>query len=519
MPLLRLGLFVIGRLSHWDWQAIHYATLALMGMGALALLCAARSIRGHSSLSDTFLCLLVLSPWQYETTWVYGYSFGAAGGLTCIALSMVAARLPQRSPKHLVFYLLTVLAITLTGGPTGNLVALGLAGALTPYFRETTSRTWKLSAVFGIGLVVAASGLLLALMPSEPHHAKFLSNSLITTVKATLKESVCWLSRPVLQVLWPWAFLILLLPGLWVAVQIVRDLLRWRRGSLALGREWIDLLLVWLATFLVAASIAYGRARLELWASRYTVLTMPIGIVLYLLLVRMQAPAAIPHTLAVLMAVFCGWCWPFILARETEHRVRMTQLVRSLAQGDVPLSEVGMRHSIDVGFPPELAWHSHLTNWIMELRQNDQSIFRAINRRKQRAGVALPQAWKADSGKLGEGWACLSETYATQGRAMRVSATREQPASVVYHVQVAVGGVYQLCCRMRAPQPPTLTVTVDGSQYQRQTFSASADFLPYVLAYPLKLGPGQHDLTLALSPAHSELDLLELVPQSPTNAR
>jgi len=518
LPLLRLGLYVLGRLSHWDWQAMHYATLTLMSLGALALLCAARSIRGHSALSDTFLCLVVLSPGQYETTWEYAYSFGASGALICIALALAAVRWPQRSPKHLIFYLLTILVITLTGGPTGNLMALGLLGALAPYFRETTSRAWKISAGVGGGLVLAVTGVLLALTP-PPHNPNLISTSLMTTVKATLKASICWLGPSVLHVLWPWAFLILLLPGLWVVGQIARDFLRWRRGSQTMAREWLDPVLVWLATFLVAACIAYGRVRLGLWPSRYMVLTMPIGIVLYLLLVRMRAPLVIPQTLAVILTIFCGWNWSSILPLQQARRDRMTELVRTLAQEDVPLSAVCTWHYTDVGFPPDPSWTASMIDGMIELRQNDQSIFRAINRRKERAGEPLPQAWEAESGTLGEGWVCLPDVNATQGRTLRVSADGKQPAVAVYHVRVAIGGVYQLCCRMRAPRRQTLTVQVDGSAPLRQTFPATAEFRPCVLAVPLKLEPGQHDFMLTLSPVSSDLDLLELVPQSPAHAR
>ncbi len=516
-PLLRWGLFVIGRLSHWDWQAMHYATLTLMSLGALALLFAARSIRGHSALSDTFLCLVVLSPGQYETTWAYAYSFGAPGGLICLALSLAAIRWPQRSQEHLVCYLLTVLAITLTGGPPGNLMALGFVAALAPYFRETTSHAWKISAGIGAGLILAVSGLLLVLTP-HPHNPDYISKSLISTVTATFKESVCWLGPPVLQTLWPWAFLIVLLPSLWVVGRIARDLQRWRQGDQARAREWIDLVWVWLAAFLVAASIAYGRARLELWAFRYMVLTMPIGVVLYLFLVRMRAPLAIPHTLAVVLAIFCGWNWPYVLLYQKDHRVRMVELVQTLTEGSMPLSEVCRRHCAAVGLPPEF-FSARLTAWMLDLRQSNQSIFHKINRRKQRAGVALPQAWEADSGQLGGGWEFLPDVNATRGQTLRVSEAAKQPAVAVYHVQVPIGGLYQLCCRMRAPKRHTLTVMVDGSQSQQQTFRATNEFRSRVLKAPLRLEAGEHDLTLSLSPERSDLDLLELVPQPPADAQ
>jgi hypothetical protein len=491
---------------------MHYATTALLGLGALSLLCAARSIRGQSALSDTFLCLVVLTPWQWETVWRYGYAIGGMGGLLCIAFSLAAVRWPQRSLTHLASYLLTVLAVTLSGGPPGNLMALGLVGALVSGFWATISRAWKVLAAAGAGLVVAVSALLLLFVPTVPFHAAYRSNSLTTTLIATAKESICWLGAPVLDVLWPWAILVLLLPSLWVGGRVIRDLLHWRQGGQRRAGEWIDLGLIWLAAFVVTAAIAYGRARLALWSSRYVMLAMPIGLVLYLLLVRMRAPLAIPQTLAVLMAVCCGWCWPYMLMQEQVHRARTMELVGAFAQGDVPLSELCGRYHADLGWGDGAI--PILTSWMMQLRQSDQSIFHAINRRKRRAGAALPQAWKADAGQLGDGWEVVPDRNATQERTLRVNAAGEQPALAVYHVQVAVAGLYRLCCRMRAPKEHTLTVGVDGKQFQSQTFAPADDFRPCLLTAPLKLEPGQHDLTLALSPTRSDLDMVELVPQS-----
>jgi hypothetical protein len=60
---------------------------------------------------------------------------------------------------------------------------------------------------------------------------------------------------------------------------------------------------------------------------------------------------------------------------------------------------------------------------------------------------------------------------------------------------------------------------VDGNQSQQQTFTATDEFRPCVLATPLKLESGQHDLTLSFSPDCSDIDLVELVPQAPGNRK
>lgn len=508
MPLTRLSVLVIGRLSHWNWQAMHYINFAFMGLGALSLLFAARSVRGRAALSDTFLCFVVLTPWHWQTIWRYGYAYGIAGGLMCLAISLAAVRWPQRSRLHLVSYAAILLAITLAGGPPGNFLALGLVCALVPNFREAT-RTWIVSAAVTGGLVAAVSLLFLVCIPTAPHHANFISDSLKTTLKAASKESVCWIGAPVLQMLWPWAILVGLIPGLWIVGRMIRDVVRWRRGNGQPMREWADLSSILLAGLMVAAAIAYGRARLSLWDSRYVVLTMPIGIVLYLLLVRMRAPLALPQSLAVVMAICFGWCWPLVLNQEQVHRDKAVEFIRTLSQGNVPLCDLCNRYSHYVG----LDGGEPILQFMVQLRQHEKSIFRAINRKKRRAGIALPQAWKAESGVLEEGWTIVADVDATQARALHRSATDKQPARVAYRVQVDAASVYRLCCRLRSPKEQVLSVAVDGKQLPQQTFPAAPDYRPYLLTVPFPLEPGQHDLALSFSPGDVNFDLVELLPQ------
>jgi hypothetical protein len=411
VPLTRLVIYVLGRLSHWDWQVAHYVNLFSMGLGALALLCAARSVRGQSSLSDAFLCLVVLTPWSYQTIWQYGYAYGVATGFTCLAISLVAVRWPQRSLLHLAGYALTVLALTLAGGPPGNFLALGMAGVLLLSCRQDMPRRWKVSAIVSASLIGVVSVLLLASIPTVERHASLRSDSLASGVKAVARATVCWLGQPPLQVIWPWAFLIVLLPCLWLGGRIIRDL-RLPRNERQGIQVWADLGLVWLGSLLILGAMAYGRGRNLLWDSRYVVLTMPFGIVLYLLLLRMRVPLAIPQAMALVMAVCSGWCWPAVIDIEKGRHDKEVELIQTLARGDTSLSDLCQRYNNAVG----LEWVPYLTDCMVQLQQHDQSIFRAINRRKRRSAMPVAQAWKADAGELVGGWEIVPDGNATQGR-------------------------------------------------------------------------------------------------------
>jgi hypothetical protein len=520
-PLTRLWLFALGRLSHWNWQAMHYANLATMGLGALALVFAARALRGQAALSDVFLPLIVLTPWHFETLWVYGYAYSMAGGMTCLAISLAAVRWPQRSLVHLGVYLLAALVVTLSEGPAGNFLALGLAGVLLLYCRGQTPRSWRAVAIAGVLLILAASCLQLAFIPTIPRHAQYLSDSLATTLKGIPKVSVCWMGMPALQVLWPWVFLVVLVPGLWVVGRIGRDLLRRRRSDGAPSQEWADLGLVWLGAMVVAAAIAHGRARMALWEPRYVVLTMPIAIVLYLLLVRMRAPLVLPQTLAVVMAVCWGWCWPWVLDHQKAHSSKVVAVMQAHTRGDRPLSELCSRleHNEALGWTVAPFHVGYLIDCMMQLRQNDLGIFRSINRRKRAAGAGLPQAWKADTGQLSSGWEVVEDSAATQMRTLRVKQTDASPALAVYRLQVFAGGRYRLCCRMRAPQGQTLTVAVDDNPVCGQDIYTGADYRACLLDAPLELKAGEHLLALAFSKRGTEVDVVELVPEAPATGR
>src|SRR5262249_358846 len=149
----------------WDLRLARYVHLAMLALGSLALLLAARAVRGRSALSDTFLPLLVLTPWQYDTVLHFVYAYAMALTLMCLAVSAVLTGWALRSPGRSWLYLGPGLAIPFAGGPVGNLGAVGLCGVVLRGWLEGRPRVWKVNGLGGAALVAAASGTMLWLTP------------------------------------------------------------------------------------------------------------------------------------------------------------------------------------------------------------------------------------------------------------------------------------------------------------------------------------------------------------------
>lgn len=529
-PLLRWAVVALGRMASWDWQVLHYANLAALSAGALALLWAAREVRGHSAPSDVFLCLLVLSPWHYETVINYGYANALPGGMMCLAVGLAAARWPQRSVPRLALFLLLVLGIIGAGGPAGTLWAMGLGGVVVLGLFGATSRPWKLVAIPGAAIVAAAAGGMLMSIPHIPQHAAYRSDSAATALAIGGQVAVGWMGGSPLLVIWPWALIALVAPGLVLLGHALRDASRlWRgdgRGA-AESRPWLDLTLVLLASLAVAAAIGFGRGRSGgQWSPRYAVLTQPIGILLYLLMVRLRAPLAmIPQALALGMALCVGWCWPVVLGGADARHSRLAGLEEELRRGAEPLSALTVRYAPALNLIPEI--HSRmLLESLVQLRGANLSVFKDRRLLYRPRTLGRPQSWEAEAGSLGGGLRRVDDEYATEGHAVEVAppippapdggwADVEPTAAASYRIDVPVGGYYSLCCRLLAPEEgPPLTVRIDGGPALEIAPTPGSEYRPCSVDLPEKLGRGAHTVALGVRPG-VRLDLLELTPRRP----
>jgi hypothetical protein len=320
--------------------------------------------------------------------------------------------------------------------------------------------------------------------------------------------------------LYPSALIVLALPGLILFVRLIRDIVQASRAGLEATRDtraWWGMGAVLLSSLLVAVAIGHGRARYPApWASRYLALTQPIGITIYLLMVRLRAPSAIPQLLALGMAICVGWCWPEAISAIQGSQADKKELVKTLRHGAIPLSMVSHKeanaiavglHGVNPGF---------YLDCLLQMRETDVGIFRNRRRRFQHRPLPMPQAWKATSGKLSGGLQPVADPAAVSNRAIEATPGSEGAGTATFEVEVPARGSYQLCCRLKATAPgQSLAVTFDGGPLPARPLTEGPQYLPYVIGPSLDMTRGKHCLTVALPHPGTRLDLVELVPLPP----
>ena len=522
-PLTRLAMYVLGRLGSWDWQVMHYAGLESLSAGSMALILAARSLRGRSALSDAFLCLVVLNPWHFETIVTYGYAYALASGLLCVTIGLAATRWPIRSTPNLLLYLVMALVVSGSAGPPGNFWAMGLCGIVLVGMLGRASVAWKACGLAGTSAVAAVSFFMLLQTPYCPLHEPYRSQSIGEALAAGAKMSVGWLGHPPLMLLWPWAVLAVLVPGLVVVMRLVRDvasLAGRERGRAAALTSWWGLGLFLVSALMVAGALGYGRGRYpEPWTPRYLALTQPIGICLYLLMVQLRVSPAIPQNLALGMAVCFGWCWPESIGRVKWHSAPRMEFVKVLRDGKEPLSVAAGRYiQSGVGLKP--ADMQDLTGWLLHMRQADLSVFHNRKRVFHGKPVPLPMAWEAETGILDGGLHPVIDALAVSHGAVDIDAESKEPATARYVIRVPAAGSYKLWCRLRTGNAPrTMSVRVDDGSPLTCVLPGSSDYYPYAVESPFELGAGRHTLTISQIQPGTRLDLLELIPRPNAETR
>jgi hypothetical protein len=159
VPLPRLALYALGKVSGFDFRAGMFLNVALLGGLSFALLRTSRQVRGYLHFADAFLPLLVLSLAQWES-FLIEYALNLVGS-TVVAgtfLLLLAGAGPQVSPRRAVLMAACVVLLPLFGASGLVLVpalALWLAFVGVVFCRaaDVPARRWGLLVV---GLVAAA---------------------------------------------------------------------------------------------------------------------------------------------------------------------------------------------------------------------------------------------------------------------------------------------------------------------------------------------------------------------------
>jgi hypothetical protein len=213
--------------------------------------------------------------------------------------------------------------------------------------------------------------------------------------------------------------------------------------------------------------------------------------------------------LAVAMAVGVGWSWPDVLRAARVWHPPAAAAWHALRAGKDPLSVLAERYAGAVGFPSP----SLMLGYWEQLRTAGLSAFQ-----KQREGpvpgLGPALLWEAEAGRLSGVWTLVPDARATWASTL-LSGTAPGPATAAYDVDVPADGRYELCCRLAVPGPGrTVRVQVDDGPILERRLPLEPDFFAYCLEPWLDLRAGRHVLKVMLPEPATELDVVELVPQS-----
>ena len=503
-PLMFVEMWVLGSLSGWDMRLPMFFHCGYLALAALALVLAARAVRGRSSLTDAVLPLLVLTPAQWH---IYLISFGAGAlvlALSCLCIAALATGWPYRSVFHLYAYFFLILLVSLVAGGIGYMLSGALAASVLTGVLGERSRPWRLHALMlGLAFLGMAAYLILR-VPYRPESASLMSDSIGTTMISAAKLSIWWGGR-LTERWWPWSLALLVIPGAVILGHSCRVLYLKSvtvPDSTPVRSAGLDLLVVLSGALGVGLGIAHGRALYaEFLCPRYVTPMIPVGVLLYLLLLRLRVHVAIvaAFTLSIFLSTIPSYREAMVEGRAWAS-VRGTAQ-RELRRGDKSLSVVAVRYC------GELSWERpiHLLDCLLQLREARASIFADSSH----VSLGIPSyqsvGWDADSGERDAG---MRIEEAGQDKLL----TTVDSGSVTYHVRVPKRGRYVFWCWAQIERnAPSLKVQVDDQAPHNIPLSPREHPYPHPLIEALDLEEGFHRLTLRMSGPGCRLKRLELL--------
>ncbi len=288
LPLPKLALLALARLSGGDFRAGMYASAALLGALAFLLIRAAQRLRGRLAYSDAFLPLFLLNWGHYETLlWSWEIQYTLAVFLIGLALMFLIEGEARLSFRRGVVFGLALLLLPLCG-------AQGIPFALTlaVWLGYIAVRRW--AAADQVGRRQAAVLLALAVAPCVLVGLYFLdfesrTGSYISVPHPTL-EAIVWTTLgflgtamgPVCRAFGPLGWCVAVTVGLLSGILL---LYAWKRQPAERTRV-LGLLLFFAAVGGLALGVGLGRAgdpdaRWNGYEPRYFTLLVPAGCAVY----------------------------------------------------------------------------------------------------------------------------------------------------------------------------------------------------------------------------------------------
>lgn len=373
LPLNRLALATLMRLTGNDFRSGMFASVAFMGFATLILMIALRRIRGGWTYADAILPILLVGPSQHAVwLWCWELQFALSSGLSLIVLAVLIR------PRAVVGWdfeasLIGAIAIVLLPlcGINGAVATPALAVGLVVAARQRKPKTPRIVAGLGALVALALAGLVVAAgLESSRDAARPDVPAILRTAAQFLTIG---LGRPVASA-WPFVFAavtIALAAAAWPLLGSLRD----RRDPQASAAG----LLAFIASSLsIALATAWGRASAGETAgleTRYVTLAAPLLVGIYVALDRRAERRPARFLMAALASASWFLLWPNLseaTAHGRDHRYQ-TDLVERDLRARTPLFLMVRRHVPFLG-PSQ----TQVASALEELRNGNVGLFSRI---------------------------------------------------------------------------------------------------------------------------------------------
>jgi len=355
-PLTRLVIAIFGSIANWDWKIIRQLNLAFLAIASLTLLEAAKKIRGRRHFADAGLIIVALSPAPIESLHFYGYSFVVAAGFVYWAVAELVSRAPEKSFRRATGFLALCFAITLSGGPAGNLITLGLLFSFWGLdFKERAPAQRR--TLFGLAVIVAAvSVAFIGWAPQIKGHVQFHSGGILQTLSAAAKLLICPLGPH-----WQIALIVL---ALLYFLPVSSRAVDYRRYNF----------LIPLAVSYVALALSIGRERGSLAIlehNRYQTFFIPLALLALFTLLWRNPNDGRYRVFSIWVSLTLLLAWPLTFEANRTHYQSRISLERELQRPDASLTDLAQRWYKTYYIPK-----AEQMRWCLEkLRENRQSLF------------------------------------------------------------------------------------------------------------------------------------------------